>query len=333
MVDTADITDVSCWMIYLMPFDKEDRGDYHLVNDFQQGCVTNKVFGMGWGISCFEYGTPISDENATKYIEKYNEGKDGIGEVSNIAVDRYKKIKNGDYVIMRLKNSHYYVGRVSSDRAIYLHKENDAIYSRFSWGGTVDKWIEYSGEFEVPSEIAGRFSQRLHSTIQRIANQRQKVLVIAMYENKGEKEDRIFNLPKLHINTDNFVRSLTYKELEDLVALYIYDKHTDAGYRLLPSSCKNSQQKYEFIFVANGKKPITCQVKNQSDIDVECYIPETSYEYIYIFSGRWSDSEVEKLRKRYKKYHHIYMISPSELFQTLRKENIFFKNGFYELDS
>lgn len=330
--DNKSIDKVNCWIIYLMPFDREDRGDYNRVNVFQQECVANKVFGMGWGISCFEYGTPISDENVAIYIEKYNEGKDGIGEVSNIAVDRYKKIKNGDYVIMRLKNGHYYVGRVSSNGSIYVHKEDDTACSRFSWGGTVDKWVEYSNDCEVPSEIAGRFSQRLHSTIQRIANQRQKMLVISMYEKGERKEDRIFDIPKLHIDIDNFARSLTYKELEDLVGLYIQDKHYADGYRLLPSSCKNSQQNYEFILAANGMKPITCQVKNQEEISIDHYIHEKSYEYIYIFSGKWDDSTVSKLKNEYGEYSQIYFISPQELFMTLKEHRHLFENQFYEID-
>ena len=121
-------------------------------------------------------------------------------------------------------------------------------------------------------------------------------------------------------------------ELEDLVALYIANKHENEGYKLIPSSCKISQQNYEFTFVANGKKPITCQVKNQQDISIENYIGESSYEMIYIFSGKWSEDTVKLKRDEYKEYEHIYIISPTELYPVIKKER-FLNNEFYDFEN
>lgn len=326
-----DIKNVNCWMVYLMPFDNSDRKDYEKVNKFQQDCISEKIFGMGWSMDLFDYGTPISGEKAEEYLKKYDAEAAGTGKVSSSAVKSYVKIKKGDYIIMRLKNSHYYVGKVSSDGAVYMYRENDIVYSRFSWGGRVDKWIEYSNDCEVPSDIEGRFSQRQHATIQRIAADRMKMLVISMYENGEKEEDRIYNIPKIVVNKENFVRSLSYKELEDAVAFFIHERHAGEGYRLLPSSCKNSRQKYEFTYVAGNRKPITCQVKNQSEVETEQYTEENTYEYIYIFSGLWNDDRVEELRKVYEEYKHIYIISPSELFQTLKDSNII-NSRYYELE-
>jgi hypothetical protein len=159
-----------------------------------------------------------------------------------------------------------------------------------------------------------KYHQRVHSiyTSQRIAPYRQKLLVMAMYENKLPEQERKINVPKLHIDSYNFVRSLDYMELEDLVALYIAEKHNVDGYRLLPSSCKINQQKFEFRFVAKYKKPITCQVKNQEEIKIEHYVEETSYEKIYIFSGKWSEDAVCELNRKYEAYQHIQIISPKE---------------------
>ena len=118
-------------MIYLMPFSKEIRTDYNIVNKLQQQCIEEKIFGMGWGVSGIEVGTEMTQEWVKKYIEKCdNQQKD----LSKQAVEGYQKIKKGDYVIMRLKDNHYYVGKVQSDRPIYLYKENDALCEHFSWG-------------------------------------------------------------------------------------------------------------------------------------------------------------------------------------------------------
>ena len=324
-----NIADTDCWIIYLMPFIADERTDYESVNQLQQACIKNRIFGMGWEVDCFDYGTPMTEENASEYVKRYNhQFPNQDWSVSEDAVNRYKSIKKGDYVIMRLKNSHYYVGRVSSEGAFYIHKSKDDVYELFSWGGTVDKWIEYENDSQIPSEIIGRFSQRLHSTIQRIAPYRQRLLVISMYESH-EQGDRRFDIPKLNIGERNFVRSLNYMELEDLVAIYIANKHEPDGYRLLPSSCKVSQQNYEFRFVAKGKKPITCQVKNQHTIEIDHYLEENSYERIYIFSGKWNEDEVAKIREQYHNYSHIDIISPRELFETLKNDNPF-ENNFYD---
>lgn len=325
-----NLADTQVWMVYLMPFNEAGRTDYEAVHKVQQNCIKDKIFGMGWDIDCFPYGTRITEETANDYLEKYCK-KYGCT-VSEKCLNDYKLIRKGDYVIMRLKNSHYYVGKVSSEGAFYIHKPEDKVYSRFSWGATVERWIEYYNDSEVPSEIVGRFSQRLHSTIQKINPYRQRLLVIAMYEKGIDAGERIFNVPKLYIGENNFVSSLTYMELEDLVALYISERHKKDGYILLPSSCKVSQQNYEFRYVASGKKPITCQVKNKNTISIEHYIHEKSYEKIYIFSGEWNEDEVNQLRKDYIDYPNIFIITPSELYQTLKRYNIFV-NNFYDFDN
>ena len=51
----------------------------------------------------------MTEENISVYIKKYNAKG---WSVSDAAVNDYKKIRKGDYIITRLKNSHYYVGRV-----------------------------------------------------------------------------------------------------------------------------------------------------------------------------------------------------------------------------
>ncbi len=330
-INFIDISNVNCWMIYLMPFDTEERSDYYQVLALQKECIRENIFGMGWDIPCFERWTPINKENATIFCERYREHYREYGlTVSKEAISKYTEIKKGDYVITRLKNGHYYVGCVSSENAMYIYKENDPVYGYFSWGGTVEKWVEYPNEQAVPAEIVGRFSQRFHPTIQRILSYRQRLLVISMYDRT--RDIPVYSIPKLHIGINNFVRSMNYMELEDLVALFIAKYHAKDGYKLLPSSCKISQQNYEFSFVSNGKKPISCQVKNQKKVEVTDYIAETSYEKIYLFSGLWNDDIVNEKRNEFREYKHLYIISPSELFPVLREE-CFLANGFYDYES
>ena len=327
-----NIADTECWLVYLMPFNSSERTNYEKVLKTQQECIDRRVFGMGWDLDCLEYGTPMTPENAEYYTKTYNARYDW--KVSDKSVSSYRTIKKGDYVVTRLKNGHYYVGRVSSEGAYYLYKKNDSFYGLFSWGGSVEEWFEYENDDLIPSEIAGRFSQRLHSTIQRVSGYRQRLLIISMYENRLKDSDKTFDVPKLKISPYNFVRSLTYMQLEDLVALYIDKAWHDTGFRLLPSSCKVSQQNYEFRFVAPNRMPITCQVKNQQEINLDHYINEKEYQFIYVFSGKWSTEEVKELRDKYISLNpSIQIIDPRELFEVFIKYKDIFQNDFYECTS
>ena len=71
----------------------------------------------------------------------------------------------------------------------------------------------------------------------------------------------------------------------------------------MPSSCKISEQNYEFAFASIGNKPITCQVKNQSEINIENYRGRNILrKNIYIFfSGEWeSENEINSQREKCK---------------------------------
>ena len=145
-------------------------------------------------------------------------------------------------------------------------------------------------------------------------------MIIASYERVSKTTE--FNIPKPLLNQDNFVTSLNYMELEDLVSQFIYERHYKEGYILLPSSCKINKQNYEFSFVSVNRNPITCQVKNQSDdIIPNEYNDEKSYEKIYLFSGKWKDEDIDKYRKEYAGTN-IYIISKEELY------NEFMKNSY-----
>ena len=323
----TNLADVNCWMVYLMPFNNDEKEDYDLVNEFQNKCIEKKIFGMGWSSNCFKSGTEITLNYKEKYIDDYNSKNEY--DVSRKAVDAFWEIKEGDFVITRLKNVHYFVGKVKAKKADFLSKDDKSenISGRLSWCANVDKWVEYQSETKIPSEIVGRFSQKLHSTVKRINSYRIKMLVIAMYEKDNEKKE--YNIPKVHINKSNFVRCLTYKELEDLVAIYIAKEHKD--YYFLPSSCKVSQQKYEFMFVKKESKPITCQVKNQSEIVIDHYLNEDAYEKVYLFSGLWSDEKVDELNREYKR-DNIFIISQNKLYNILKEDRII-SNPFYDYDT
>lgn len=303
----------NCWIINLKPFGANDPDEK--IRNLQNDCVRNNVFGIGWRNEFFDTHTKVLlDENTKK---AYNDSfKDELSARAS-AVDTMSKIKCGDLAIMRLRDGHIYLGKVTEPAfhdGTILSKENA---SRISWMCKVEKWLVFGDETLIPSEITGRLSQRRQATVTRINPYKQRLLMHAMYEMKNSGTT---DVPKIILNENNFTRALSYTDLEDLVCAYIHNKHADDGYMLLPSSGKVSHIKYEFTFVSNksDKKSITCQVKNQNSepINVANYENDKDiYEKIYLFSGNNNFSNFELAKD------NIEIINHQKLFDILKCGN------------
>ncbi len=309
-----DMNGANCWIINLKPFGNDEPDER--IRKLQKECVENNIFGIGWWTDYFNTHAKVKLNGDTK---KEYKGTDDIS-ARDSAVDSISQIQCGDFAIMRLRDGHVYLGKVTEpafhDNEI-LSEENS---NRLSWVCRVEKWIEFSDETAIPSEIMGRFSQRQQATVTRICPYKQKLLILAMYETASNGRT---DIPKLILNEDNFARALSYTDLEDLVCAYICNKHRGDEYMLLPSSGKMSRQKYEFTFVSNkpGKKPITCQVKNQNSepINVANYENDRGvYEKIYLFSGNNNFNNKELANG------NIEIIKPEDLFDMLKSGNLGF---------
>lgn len=335
-MDLIDISEINnFWMVYLMPFSKEERNEEYVI-EYQKYCIEQGIFGMGWSGNCKNnelidllgeksIDSPLDEALIKKYKEIFKtevkelEGKDttylykeaykklnnGV-ETSQSSIDNFRSIKVKDLVITRLKDGNYYIGQVIQeegkgvcfysnqkykDKLAELSK-GESKSSGMSWCCKVDKWRLFS-EQEMPEDIVGRFSQRKHSTIQNIRDDRIQMLMINIFKRNSDTE-----LPKITLNKNNFTRALNYKELEDLVCEYILDIHKE--YKLLPSKCKISKPKYEFDLI-NAKniedKYITCQVKNLEKVLYSNYEKDAhKFKKIYLFSGigKYTDDKEKK---------------------------------------
>ncbi len=321
-----DMKGVNCWIINLKPFEQNTPNER--IRSLQDECVQNKIFGIGWRTGYFDtHSNVILDENTKKAY------KASLGENDNsakAATDRMSEIKCGDLAIMRLRDGHIYLGKVTEPAfhdGTILKGENS---NRLSWMCRVEKWVKVYEEIKendradktyVPSEIMGRFSQRRQATVTKIKPYKQRLLMLAMYETASSGKT---NVPKVILNENNFTRALSYTDLEDWVCAYIYTKHFHDGYMLLPSSGKVSRQKYEFTFVSNkpDKKPITCQVKNQNSeqINIADYINDKNYDKIYLFSGNGNIINNELIKDT----DNIEIIDRSELFNVVKNSGFKF---------
>lgn len=153
-MNTIYLHGVKCWIVKLMPFSEKKRDSFKVL-PFQKACIEHKIFGMGWGtdiITDIPDNAKLDDFSKKIYETKAKEKEEYRNEPYKSALNSYQEISDGDFVIMRLKNSHYYIGRIIGN-AKYIQRLFVDGANRLSWGCNVDEWIELENEEKIPSEI------------------------------------------------------------------------------------------------------------------------------------------------------------------------------------
>lgn len=305
----------NCWCTNLLPFPSEMR-NLGQVEAWQIECKEKNLFGIGWP-QYFQSGIQSGQALTDSIVQKCK--GEGRGHGFDLALTRFSRIEIGDLVLMRLRNAHFYLGRVSKP-AYYLGQNGpefsggEETIHPISWACEVEKWIEFDNDEVFPSALVGETYKRSNmSTISCLnAERTQRLMRLAILAQEGKD----ISGERIRLTANTFASALGPIELEDLVATYIYAKHDD--YRLLPSSCKISKEKYEFNFVAPGKAPITCQVKNQAEVPLETYTTTDGYAVIYLFSGleNWEEKWLEHSQNK-GLASNLQIITHQELFDLL----------------
>lgn len=291
--------DYNVFLTQLKPLVPDERNS-EVVIALQEDSIKEKICGMGWAFTMFFQKNPECklENHKTSYKKDYI-----LSRTLSQDLNRYDEIEEGDYILTRLhKTSMCYVGKVKSKA---YHSEEKLSHIRYgenySWIVDVE-WKEIGLFINIPNALRG-IMQTWMKTIKKLDNDKnliQKQLVKRLFEESKEK---------IKINRENFVTALDALDLEDLVAKYILKENP--GYMLIPSSCKSDEPTFEFKFV-NDNKAITCQVKNDKELDCKVYneLPN-NFEKIYLFSGKGIEGqEGENVKK----------IEKGELFDILKEE-------------
>lgn len=342
----------NCWIGYLVPGGSRAPGQE--IEKFQTECKEEKVYKLGWPVNNFKETLLNNDEiveeydkeyewenskekNYAKFEEGYKEKQSSLKK----ALKAMKKMQKDDLIITRLRDAKYYIGRIEEKAKITQNKD-----SEFYCSIRVKNWYPFTEE-ELPQDVIGRFSQGTHSTIERIDENgkyyKMRVLMANFYQKKATKEDKYkfdINVP-IKLSKNNFNYALNYKDLEDLVYLYMLEDNKEKDYILLPSQCKVSQMKYEFNLINKNdiRDIITCQVKNDKELMYKNYLDDAKNKKIYLFSGKgiYDESmdvnEVNSDIKNRKLQDNLLIIDKEKLFEFLNIDSNaeFLKNKLYGL--
>jgi len=345
-MNVIDVNGLNCWILNMKPGNK--TVDFDKI--FEE-CLFGISFDEGFEeIPLYKEIALNTDLNNIKeeiieFIDKEKKDKASKKEHCltsgfRLSVNNFSDVKKNDVIISKIKGHGIFIGKVIK----VAYKFDDKTENLpFTWVGKVETWIKIHNDEKMPTEIAGRLSIRNQATIVRISDDciRQKLLILKLFENTAEQTLGIGEIPEISLNESNFATTLNYMELEDLVAQYIFKLHKKEGYLLLPSSCKANKMDYEFDFVKNDSLPITCQVKNNEEIEVDyCVknIKDKKFDKIYLFSGmneykyqgRKINADFESPNE------NIIFIKPSHLYDLLKDSEDYLQKKlgvFYQLDS
>lgn len=295
------------FLVQLKPFAPDERNNEKVVA-LQEDSINEKICGMGWALpEFFQKNQEIQLKEIGVENYKISYKKDyKASKMLTQALNRYNEIEEGDYILTRLYNTSLcYIGKVKSKA---YHSENKLINIRYgtnySWIVDVE-WKKIGSFISIPNALRGVMQSRMN-TIKKLNDDQhlvQKKLIKVLFEESQEK---------IEINSENFYRALDALDLEDLVAKYILEHNS--GYMLMPSSCKSDEPTFEFKFL-NKNKMITCQVKNNKDIDCNVYSDlANNFEKIYLFSGKGYVGQIKENIK------NIILIEKEKLFKVLKKD-------------
>lgn len=125
-INFYNLSDINCWIVYQMPFEKDEKSNKKVL-PHQEFCIKNNIFAIGWRLNknffnknfgeMLEYAD-CDEDNYKGYLGAYKIAKGNTSPKK--ALEDYKRIKQGDYAVMRARNAHYYIGKVKKRRNIYI---------------------------------------------------------------------------------------------------------------------------------------------------------------------------------------------------------------------
>ena len=207
-------------------------------------CLKNHVAAMGWSLRELTQAERSGIHIFLDYCKLARTQYKSFASVCRMVED----VKEGDLLWMRSRNEgKYYIARVKAN-STWVFRE-DAVQmdaanqlTNIDWYPATDKADEES----VPGAVATSFIKG--STIQRIKKNGVEEYSQMLYNRVHDSALDLFNYPDpaLSLCEKHFYSLLQPEDVEDLLALWLYDKK---GYVCIPSTNKIATPKYECVLV------------------------------------------------------------------------------------
>lgn len=204
------------WRLNINPDSDED------VNP-RKFCFENNVLGFGWPVDTNSGQVDWKDyeEKAeSKYGSSWRKAINGLK----------RKMQEGDLCWTRDYNGTYYLGKVEGPWRYEdspPHKRADIVNVRDC------RWVKVGASDKVPGRIVDSYPGMTLQKVNGDTVREYSGIVYRQYS--GEEKERV--------GSGDLFDLLNSEDLEDIVGLYLQEQ----GYRLIPSTSKKSNPKYEYI--------------------------------------------------------------------------------------
>lgn len=268
-------------------------------------CLKNHVVAMGWSLD----DIPENERETIKTFEDYDKFAEATYKNYSSVERLYYEVKENDIIWMRsVSEGKYYFGRVKADSKWIFNQDAvdlDAANQRINidWYEATDNADEES----VPGAVATAFI--MGSTLQRIKKAGVEAYSQLLFNKRHNrsKDSYMYPNPNLSLTEENFYSLLQPEDVEDLLALWLYDTKK---YVCIPSTNKIATPKYECVLVDpadTNRKHIYIQVKKGNvDLDADDYRDLKGETYLLTTEGTVKNAG---------KYENIKKVESSVIFQ------------------
>lgn len=269
-------------------------------------CIKNNVAAMGWSL----HDIPNMDRMSIRSFDDYCKlaetqyTRKSLGSVYRLN----REVKKGDLIWIRSRDAgKYYIARVTQDSKWRFNDEaepwdaSNQLTNIYWYAAT-----ENADEDSVPGAVATAFIKG--STFQRINKpgiEAYSQLLWNQVHNQGRDS---FNCsdPDLSLNERDFFDLLQPEDLEDLLAMWLYDRK---GYICIPSTNKVATPRYECVMLdpndAKGRHIYIQVKKGKINLDTDEYADLNGEVYLLTTGGKVANID---------RNENVKVVSASEIF-------------------
>ena len=249
--------------------------------DPHQFCIEKNILGVGWQVETAK--NSLSWDCYYKLGEEEYEKKGDKGWKPAVNT-LHNRMDIGDLCWSRNSEGIYYLGRITCDwryENTHEYREADVVNIREC------KWHEVGPVDSVPGKVVNSFIPS--RTVQKVDGAGVNLYSRYLYNKLCAQS--FYDLSEEHGAVDLFTL-ISAEDCEDIVGIYLQER----GYRLIPSSCKSSTMRYEFVLKSRerGRRAVVQVKQGQVNLNREEYGDAFEGGEVFLFTTQGSYTGAER---------------------------------------
>ena len=233
-------------------------------------CIEGNIMGVGWPVETGEQGLDWESYYELGEEKYYRNNDRGWWPAVNAL---HNRMNIRDLCWTRNSDGIYYLGRITGDwryENTHENREADVVNVRDC------EWYEVGLVDSVPGKVVNSIRGR---AVQQVPGD--SVNLYSRYLYNQLCAEPLYALVGEHGDVDLFAL-VSAEDCEDIMGIYLQEE----GYRLIPSSCKSSTVRYEFVLKnrETGRRAVVQVKQGQIDLSREEYGDAFEDDDVFLFT-------------------------------------------------